>query len=103
MMVITDADATKAQPVQPPRCRPHAFSSFLRGGGLVCPPQMNNESVTDEIVSFRALPDKVIESPDAQPGDETMKGNTRRALVIEDDAEMAEQLVDCLQTSGYWL
>lgn len=30
-----------------------------------------------------------------------MAGNTRRVLVIEDDAETAEQLVDCLRTSGY--
>jgi two-component system OmpR family response regulator len=30
-----------------------------------------------------------------------MTGNTRRVLVIEDDAETAEQLVDCLRTSGY--
>ena len=30
-----------------------------------------------------------------------MAGNTRRVLVIEDDAETAEQLVDCLRASGY--
>src|SRR5215471_7479290 len=30
-----------------------------------------------------------------------MEANTRRVLVIEDDAETAEQLVDCLRTSGY--
>ena len=30
-----------------------------------------------------------------------MAGNTRRVLVIEDDAETAEQLVDCLRTTGY--
>jgi two-component system, OmpR family, response regulator len=30
-----------------------------------------------------------------------MAGNARRVLVIEDDAETAEQLVDCLRTSGY--
>lgn len=31
----------------------------------------------------------------------TMDGNARRVLVIEDDAETAEQIVDCLQTGGY--
>ena len=30
-----------------------------------------------------------------------MVGSTRHVLVIEDDAETAEQLQDCLQTSGY--
>jgi two-component system, OmpR family, response regulator len=30
-----------------------------------------------------------------------MVGNLRRVLVIEDDAETAEQLVDCLRASGY--
>ena len=30
-----------------------------------------------------------------------MKGNARHVLVIEDDAETAEQLVDCLKSSGY--
>jgi two-component system OmpR family response regulator len=30
-----------------------------------------------------------------------MGGYARRVLVIEDDAETAEQLVDCLETSGY--
>src|SRR6266851_2469705 len=30
-----------------------------------------------------------------------MAGYARRVLVIEDDAETAEQLVDCLKTSGY--
>jgi two-component system, OmpR family, response regulator len=30
-----------------------------------------------------------------------MAGNTRRVLVIEDDAETVEQLVDCLRTNGY--
>ena len=31
----------------------------------------------------------------------TMKGHARHVLVIEDDAETAEQLVDSLKTSGY--
>ena len=30
-----------------------------------------------------------------------MAGNARRVLVIEDDPDTAEQLVDCLRTSGY--
>src|SRR6516225_5303666 len=30
-----------------------------------------------------------------------MGGSARRVLVVEDDAETAEQLVDCLRTSGY--
>lgn len=30
-----------------------------------------------------------------------MAGNVRRVLVIEDDAETAEQLVDCLRSSSY--
>src|SRR5262249_38198415 len=30
-----------------------------------------------------------------------MVGNTRRVLVLEDDPDTAEQLVDCLRTSGY--
>ena len=30
-----------------------------------------------------------------------MEGNARRVLVIEDDPDTAEQLVDCLRTSGY--
>jgi len=30
-----------------------------------------------------------------------MAGNTRRVLVLEDDPDTAEQLVDCLRTSGY--
>src|SRR5215469_12081404 len=30
-----------------------------------------------------------------------MEGYARHVLVIEDDAETAEQLVDCLKTSGY--
>ena len=30
-----------------------------------------------------------------------MAGNARHVLVIEDDAETAEQLVDCLRTGGY--
>src|SRR5215468_4847289 len=30
-----------------------------------------------------------------------MPGHARHVLVIEDDAETAEQLVDCLQSSGY--
>jgi len=30
-----------------------------------------------------------------------MKGSTRRVLVIEDDAETAEQLADCLRGGGY--
>ncbi len=30
-----------------------------------------------------------------------MQGNARRVLVLEDDPETAEQLVDCLRTSGY--
>ena len=30
-----------------------------------------------------------------------MAGDARHVLVIEDDAETAEQLVDCLRTSGY--
>jgi two-component system OmpR family response regulator len=35
------------------------------------------------------------------PGWDAMAGNARHVLVIEDDAETAEQLVDCLRTSGY--
>jgi DNA-binding response OmpR family regulator len=30
-----------------------------------------------------------------------MAGDARHVLVIEDDAETAEQLLDCLRTSGY--
>jgi two-component system, OmpR family, response regulator len=30
-----------------------------------------------------------------------MKGDARRVLVLEDDPDTAEQLVDCLRTSGY--
>ncbi len=30
-----------------------------------------------------------------------MPGHARHVLVIEDDAETAEQLVDCLKSSGY--
>jgi DNA-binding response OmpR family regulator len=30
-----------------------------------------------------------------------MAGEARHVLVIEDDVETAEQLVDCLKTSGY--
>jgi len=30
-----------------------------------------------------------------------MSGYARHVLVIEDDAETAEQLVDCLKSSGY--
>ena len=30
-----------------------------------------------------------------------MKGDAHRVLVLEDDPDTAEQLVDCLQTSGY--
>src|SRR5215468_5025869 len=38
-------------------------------------------------------------SPQLEAG--AMEGNARRVLVIEDDPDTAEQLVDCLRTSGY--
>src|SRR5215813_12020246 len=38
-------------------------------------------------------------SPQLEAG--AMEGNARRVLVIEDDPDTAEQLVDCLCTSGY--
>ena len=34
-------------------------------------------------------------------GLDAMARSARRVLVIEDDAETAEQVVDCLRTSGY--
>ena len=34
-------------------------------------------------------------------GLDTMAGNAHHVLVIEDDAETAEQVVDCLRTNGY--
>jgi two-component system OmpR family response regulator len=65
--------------------------------------QMTNLTVSDKNVSF-SIPDHVGIWPSQFCGRRLgacMTGALRRILVIEDDAETAEQLADSLSSSGY--
>jgi two-component system, OmpR family, response regulator len=63
--------------------------------------QMNLTLISDLNVTFPRLPKHVAKARMQQLGGYDVMVRARRILVIEDDAETAEQLVDYLQTNGY--
>src|SRR5215470_6481814 len=67
----------------------------LPGGGRS---QVKSVYLADKNVSFRRDPPEGSFQQREAP---RMDRNARRVLVIEDDPDTAEQLVDCLRTSGY--
>jgi two-component system OmpR family response regulator len=62
---------------------------------------MNCELISNLYVTFSAPAHEVLRLSARRSGVRGMAGEARHVLVIEDDVETAEQLVDCLKTSGY--
>jgi two-component system, OmpR family, response regulator len=65
------------------------------------PPQMNCMLLPNLNVTFRPSAYDVTMLRRSGMGLDTMAGNAHHVLVIEDDAETAEQVADCLRTNGY--